>query len=1155
MKNFMTRLVQRKWLGDFLSLIFLILLSPSLTAAGDFKHLNLTPTVLHSATITGTPIGIATDASGHTIVLTSEGTVFSLTVTGTVLASATLPGAGAPVAITMNNVGDVYVVKGNGTVFRLNTSLTVLATQTVAGTPVDITVDVPSSVYIITSTGTIHKRTQNLGALTTGTVTGTPTSIFANTVGDIFVTTSGGTVHRLNNSLTTLASGPVPGTPIDVSADDAGNTIVATSGGQLHKINDAITVLASKALTGTLVSVDLDDAGHVVTANTAGTVFVVNTSLTFETHVDCGVGLRTAAVNWVGDIFAAGGTGAPPPVAAATFSTTALDFAVVTAGTSATRTFIVSSTGTAALNITSDAITSSAPAGVWNINPVIPPVITLTTPNTRTFTVTFSPPASITSDVNYTATVNVATNDPSHPTQAISLAGTGHKPVPRACYSTTTLPFGSVNTGTTTTQTFSVRNCGDAQLHIQSVTLNTTNPAGIWNVSPSVPPAITLAPGNSQTFTLRLSVPGGLTADVTYNATISVQTDDPTNSVETITAGGTGHVPVARIQIPSEYFDIDYREVELGYRFSRPLLIRNTGDLALTFQVVYLDPSDPDRPHFALETDAQNFTIPAGQERIFRQTFLPTDVGTKNIVLQIRNTNDATFTTQNITLHGIGTPPIPIDVALVLDRSGSMSESAGEIIKIEALRRSAILFTELLRNGVDYLGLTKYDHENSNILNLGEISSVRSNAQTLLSQTGDMNGIAPRGSTGIGGAMRTASGQYALSPAPATHKKVMVVLTDGVENEDPRIRQVINGYDSYPGLFAEHPNLLTYSVGLGNDNNVNADRLQEITNRGAGGFYRVTGNLEGLSIFKLENFYFKIFADGIGHTMVVDPTYSMGLGQTLEVPVGIITDDREAMFFFIGELPEQAYVFELVDPKNHVMTSTGTIGGMSVQVKQMNNWSLFRVKFPPVDINTDYVGIWKFRVRIDDPAKWVDTTRSYKYGSVTQTPHHFGQNGMHRMSFAASVGSNYKLVTSLSPGVVLNGQTIHMRAALTEAGWPSPRGHISVTITRPNGNVDSQNLFDDGAHGDDATGDGIFGGDYTKTAVGGVYEFMFTSNGTTERGESVTRQDTKSQYVGAPTEDPKPKPCISCFWIRTIIVVIVLLLIAIILLLRRVSAR
>ncbi|MBI3578485.1 MAG: choice-of-anchor D domain-containing protein, partial [Ignavibacteriales bacterium] len=1122
---------------------------------GDFKHLNLNPTVLNSASLTGTPIGIATDASGHTIVLTSEGSVFSLTTTGTVLASVTLPGTGTPVAITMNNVGDIYVVKGNGTVFRLNTSLVVLATQTVTGTPVDITVDVPSSVYIITSTGTIHKRTQNLGTLTTGTVTGTPTSIFANTVGDIFVTTSGGTVHRLNNSLTTLASGSVPGTPIDVSADDAGNTIVATSGGQLHKITNAITVLASTTLTGTLVGVDLDDAGHVVTANTAGTVFVENTSLTFETHVDCGVALRTVAVNWVGDIFAVGGTGTPTTVAGASFSVTSLDFAVVTAGTSATRTFVVSSTGTASLSITSDAITTSAPAGVWNINPVIPPTVTLTTPSTRTFTVTFSPPAGITSDVNYTGTVTLATNDPSHATQAIALAGTGHRPVPRACYTGTALPFGSVNTGTNTTRTFTVRNCGDAPLHIQTVTLNTTNPAGIWNVSPAVPPVITLAPGNTQTFTVRLTVPAGLTSDVTYNATISVQTDDPTNSVETITAGGTGHVPFARIQIPSEYFDIDYREVELGYHFSRPLLVRNTGDLALTFQVVYVDPSDPDRPHFALETDAQNFSIPAGQERIFRQTFQPTDVGTKNLVLQIRNSNDATFTTQNITLHGIGTPPIPIDAALVLDRSGSMSESAGEIIKIEALRRSATLFTELLRDGVDYLGITKYDDQNSNILNLGEISAVRANAQTLLSQTSDPNGIAPRGTTGIGGAMRTASGQYALSPSPTTHKPVMVVLTDGMENEEPWIRQVINGYGSYPGLFAEHPNLLTYSVGLGSSGNVNATRLQEITNRGARGFFTVTGNLQGLDIFNLENFYFKVFADAIGHSLVIDPTFNVGLGQTLEVPIGVITDDREAIFFFIGELPEQAYIFELVDPKNHVMSSTGTIGGMSVQIKQMNNWSVFRVKFPPADINTDYVGIWKFRVHIDNPAQWVDTTRSPKYVAGTHASSHFGQGGIHRMSFAASVGSNYKLATSLSPGIVLTGQTIHMRAALTEAGWPSPRGHISVTTTRPNGTVDSQNLFDDGAHGDDAAGDGIFGGDYTKAAVDGVYKFMFTSNGTTERGESVTRQAVKSQYVGAPTDDPKSKPCISCFWIRTIIAIIILLLIAIILLLRRRSAR
>lgn len=868
MKAKIISLLDEKRLLALVSLITVV--SYSVIWAGDIVHLNTAPTVLNTSSIPGTPIGIATDASGHVIAVTEEGMVFSLSGIGAILDSEMLPGPGNPVAITMNDVGDIYVVKGNGTAHLLNTGLTVIASQSVAGTPVDITVDPGGLVYIATASGTIYKRTGNLGALASGIVSGAPTAIFANLTGDIFVTTSGGIVHRLNAILDVLDSDSVPGTPIDVAADAVGTTIVATSGGVLHSITNTISVLNSRTLTGTLIGVDLDDAGHVVAANNSGTVFVANTGLTSHTSAASGAtSLSAIDINLVGDIYVVGGTGAPP-TPMATFSSTTLPFGLVTVGTSASLTFSVTSSGTASLEISSVTISTPDPAGIWTISPVVPPIITLPppspTPHSQTFTVTLNVPSGLSSDVLYNATISVATNDPATPIQTISASGTGHVPVTEACYSANFLSFGQVNTGNSEPLTFIVESCGDLPLQIQSVMITTMDPSGVWTVSPLVPPVINLAPGNTRTFTVTLNVPSGLTSDTPYSATITVTTNDDVTPVQVITATGTGHVPMADIYIDPIYFDIDYREVELGFHFSRPLLIENRGDLELSFQVSYVDPADADRDHFALETGGVNFTIPPMGMRIFRQTFQPRSFGNKEIVLMVHNTNDPDFTSQNITLHGVGTPPIPIDAVLLLDRSGSMSETAGEFIKIEALQNAAGLFTELLRDDVDFLGLTKYDHENSNILDLGPIATVRSTALTRLSEINDPDGIQPRGRTGIGGAMRTASSQYAFSPDPS-HKKVMVVLTDGEENERPSIREVLDGDDSYPGLFTEHPDLLTYSVGLGVESNINRGRLQEIANRVLGGFYLVTGNLEGLNIFNLENFYFKIFADAIGHTL------------------------------------------------------------------------------------------------------------------------------------------------------------------------------------------------------------------------------------------------------------------------------------------------
>jgi hypothetical protein len=1124
MNTIANRVFTRNSLGFLIlaGLMMVVIVASSVALAGDVVHLMVTTDAIHPNLIDGTPVGVAASAS-HANVVTAEKKVFALSpLTGEVLItggqpiSATLPSeAGTPVAIAMNDVGYTYIATNNGRVYRLTSQgLAIIASTNIQGTPVDITVGADGFVYIATSSGRIFKRDTNLGPISDSgnNVAGTPTAIYAVNYAPnyIFVTTSGGIVYCLASDLNVLFSGQVPGTPIDVAADTSGNVVVATSGGILYKITNTVEVLASRTLTGTLIGIDLDFAGHVVAANSAGTVFVGDTSLSYHNTKNSTVtSLRAISVDLSGNILVVGGTGAISLTPVASVSTSNLDFARVRAGTSSSLNFTVTSSGTAPLNISSVTINTTDPAGVWSVTPVVPPTITLAPTNSQTFTVTLSVPASITSDTPYNATLSVTTNDPTTPVRTISAAGTGYVPVASACYSANTLTFDRVNTGTTASRTFSVQNCGEASLQVQSVTITPTNPPGVppavWSVSPAVPPFITLAPTNSQTFTVTLGVPVGLTSDVNYSATISVATTDPVTPTHTITATGTGHVPVARIEIPPAYFDIDYREVEIGYSFSRPLLIRNTGDLALSFRVSYVDPADPDSPHFILETDSQNFTIPPSGERIFRQTFKPQSTGNKDITLRVDNTNDRTFTSQDILLHGVGTPPTPIDAVLVLDRSGSMAEGAGELVKIEALKKSGILFTELLREGVDYLGLTKYDHENSNILDLGPITTVRSTAQTRLSETNDPNGIAPRGATGIGGAMQTASSQYALSP-DSTHKPVMVVLTDGHENRTPLIRDILNGYDSYPGLFVEHPNLFTYSVGLGLPTNVNADRLQEISNRGAGGFYLVTGNLEGLNLFNLENFYFKIFADAIGHTMVIDPADWVASGETLEVPVGIITEDREALFFFIGELPREAYVFELVDPKHRVITSSASVGGMSVQMKQQNNWSFFRVKFPAPDINRDYVGEWKFRVRVGDPARWAKERR---------------KAGKDRMSFAASVGSDYRLAVSLTPEIVPMGNPIHMRATLTDGGWPSPKATVTVTVKRPDGVIHFQRLFDDGAHGDEAAGDAIFGGDYTSTEKGGVFHFLFRSDGTTERGEKAPREASRDHFVGEHAPDVK----------------------------------
>lgn len=1092
--------------GRFSFLFGLSLFAAHALVAGTIKDLNPTPAVVRTGTFPGTPVAVALNSVGDIFVLTEEGQIHSLSGVLAVLTSVTLPAPpSTPVTITATDDGDVYVARQDGRIHRLTTGLGVLTTVTIPGTPVDLTVEPGTgSVFIGNSAGRIFKRTVALAPLGDVMVTGTPRAMRIDNVGTLYVaTTTGGTttIHRLTNSLTSLGTSTVAGTPVNITSDSSGHVILATTTGLR-----SLTSTATAAIAGTVIGVDVDDAGDVVVANDAGAVTVLNTSLTSPSTVATGLTpVADIGINVVAHIYIVGGTAAAPLPVLDVTTPMGLTFGDVTAGTTAGITLPIT---------VSDAGPGDAAVTITSASAAFP--LTGTTTSTlvmgasMTANVHFNAPLATLGDLSSVVTVSFTSGG--SPGTPITRTFTGRSVARKLCVTPTSLslPFGLVNTGTSRTLMLDVRNCGNLPLTISEISLSTTDPATTWNVSPLVPPAIApLAPSVPIPVSVTLNVPSGLTADVPYAATIHITSNANVGpATQTVTAAGTGHVPVARIRIAPEYFDIDYRNVEIGFHFSRAVVIENTGDLALTFEVARV--TDPNPADFALETDTGMFTIAPHDRHTFRETFQPRATGGKHVTLRVRNTNDATFTSQDLELHGVGTPPIPIDAALLLDRSGSMDESAGEIRKIEALRRAGILFTELLRDSVDYFGLTKYDHENENILPLGRIDLVRGTAHTLLDAIDDPLGLRPRGSTGIGGAMRTGSTQYALSPAVTPpdpgHKKVMVVLTDGHENLHPFIREVLDGDPSHPALFTQFPDLLAYSVGLGND--INAARLQEISNRGPGGFFRATGNLTGLSLFDLENFYFKVFADATGQTLVVDPTYSVDVGGSLDVPVGIINEDREALFFFIGELPERAYVFELVDPLGNVITSTSSIGGMSVQVKQINNWILFRVKFPDSALSTTYVGAWRFRIRIANPDEWRQAF--------------IPRGGRQRMSFAASVASDYKLTASVGPGVVLNGERIHMRAALTNGSWPSPHATVHVTIERPDGTTAARDLFDDGVHGDDLPGDAVFGGDYEDTAITGIYGFLFHSDGTTERGELVSREAFRSQFVGKPKDDPLP---------------------------------
>lgn len=597
---------------------------------------------------------------------------------------------------------------------------------------------------------------------------------------------------------------------------------------------------------------------------------------------------------------------------------------------------------------------------------------------------------------------------------------------------------------------------------------------------------------------------------------------------------------------------LDYHELELGFAFTKAIVVYNDGYASLVVSVSNQSTGDPDLTHWSELNEAANVIVPPGDEPlILLQIYEPQALGSHSIQFQVTS-NDPANPSQIVPLIGQAIAPIPIDSVLVLDRSGSMREIAGERQKIDAMRDAADQYAHLLRRDIggsgtgDKIGFVKYNHTNQIYLPLDFVDdpsasgSHMEQAEEALSNDAitDSNRLKPEGTTGIGGAMQTAAGMFTVPAGGRKH--VMVVLTDGIENEAPYINDVIGP------IQANDPDLSMYSVGVGA--NIEEDKLQNITNRG-NGYHQVSGDLSGVSVFDLETFYFKIFSNATGMDLVVDPTTAVPLVGDQPTVVGtarITSSDRRATFLVLDSPAlRRFYDLELLAPNGQIMGPGVTVGGVGVQHLQRYTYTIYKVVLPDVDTTSEYLGDWV--LRLTPKGRWnpkamkalLETQREL-LGYVRHDP----QTGPAPIGFAAAVASNYRMQVAVLPSNYLPGAPVLLTATLTDRGWPARHGRVLVDVTGPNGDlIEVVRLYDDGTHGDLVAQDGTWTGQFIQTGASGSYRFLFRSLGANANGELVPREASRYVTLMQPSKDPAPpvKECIPCRVLWVIIIVFAIL--------------
>lgn len=297
-------------------------------------------------------------------------------------------------------------------------------------------------------------------------------------------------------------------------------------------------------------------------------------------------------------------------------------------------------------------------------------------------------------------------------------------------------------------------------------------------------------------------------------------------------------------------------------------------------------------------------------------------------------------------LQDVATTPAPSpsqDVMLVLDRSGSMAGSAGTgQSKLEELQDAASLFVQLVRSGTgNQLGMVSFSTAASSPVDFG-LQPVTSSAKASLVgpapfSGGIVGGLIADGLTTIGGGLAAAQAQLAGSGG---NPNTMLLMTDGLQNVPPMIDTVE----------ASLAGTTVHAIGLGNETNLDGERLSQLA-QSHKGLYTRAG--EGLA---LRKFFALAFGDIFESGTLIDPTQVLPASQKAARPFDLPVCGEETITAVIGWDRLEAPLTVVLESPSGDSVTPATPG---VEHEFGRNWMFLRV---PLPINGDRDGTWRVTV-------------------------------------------------------------------------------------------------------------------------------------------------------------------------------------------------
>jgi Mg-chelatase subunit ChlD len=450
--------------------------------------------------------------------------------------------------------------------------------------------------------------------------------------------------------------------------------------------------------------------------------------------------------------------------------------------------------------------------------------------------------------------------------------------------------------------------------------------------------------------------------------------------------------------------------------------------------------------------------------------------------------------------------------ALVLDRSGSMTEDRGDgVSKHQSLQDAAELFIDVMQQD-DAVSLVRYNQDAQVVSGLTPVGPqdpldpARNTLKGLITGAS----FAPGGATSIGDGIET--GQSTLSGATGFDVRALLVLTDGKENSPKRIADVATSIDER-----------TFAIGLGTPQNTSIGTLQTLAGN-HGGYGLITGNIGGDNVFLLQKYFLQILAGITNAEIVLDPTGELRPGPPRRIPFLVTEADQGIDVIVISALPRILQV--AVETPNGLLLDPATASGRPDAVfSQGRGHSMYRLQLPVefLPARFDQGGTWhvvlQLRGRPDPDVEareaLADTSIAGRRRLIeAATTELLGAEELPRSvrdrrslpySLLIHSYSDVSLRASLRQSSYEPGTVATVEAALTQFSVPlEAPAAVRMTVTRPDGTSHDLTMA--------AEGESRYSADEVL-AQPGTYRFLVRATGTSAQGWPFTREQALTAPV------------------------------------------